>query len=100
MFLHHVYFWLKNPNSASDKADLMAGLSELRVIPTIRLVHLGQPAGTNRGVIDATYSVSWLLIFDDAAGEAIYQDHPLHHAFVAKCGHLWEKVVVYDSVNG
>jgi hypothetical protein len=99
MFVHHVYFWLKNPDSTEDKAALIAGLSELRTIETIRLVHIGQPASTNRGVIDTTYNVSWLLIFDDAAGEAVYQDHPMHHAFVAKCSHLWQKVVVYDAVN-
>lgn len=75
----------------------MAGLQQLSVVPQIRTFHIGRPAPTNRSVIDASYSVSWLNIFDTAEDEAVYQQHPLHLAFVAECAHLWERVVVYDS---
>jgi hypothetical protein len=36
--------------------------------------------------------------FDSPADQKLYQDHPLHHEFVATCGHLWRKVVVYDTM--
>ncbi len=39
------------------------------------------------------------MVFDDAAGQQTYQDHPLHLRFVAECGHLWQRVVVYDSID-
>ena len=26
----------------------------------------------------------------------VYQNHPLHQAFIKEYGHLWKKVVVYD----
>ncbi|MFM8449101.1 MAG: Dabb family protein [Haliscomenobacter sp.] len=46
--------------------------------------------------MDASYDVSELLFFDDLEGQAIYQDHPLHHQFIQEYGHLWEQVRVYD----
>ena len=99
MFIHHVYFWLNNPNSESDKAELVAGLETLKPIEGIKMVHVGSPAPTNRDVIERSYSVSWLLVFDDMEAEEVYQVHPIHHAFIAKCKHLWSKVVVYDAVG-
>ncbi len=99
MFIHHVFFTLKNQNNAADTAALIEGLETLRAISAIRTIHIGKPADTNREVIVKGYDVSWLLIFDDAEGEKVYQDHPIHHAFVEKNKHLWEKVQVFDAVN-
>jgi hypothetical protein len=96
-FVHHVFFWLKNPDSPEDLAALEAGLKSLTAIPEILQYHIGTPASTNRTVIERSYSVSWLCIFENLETEEIYQDHDIHHAFVANCMHLWEKVIVYDS---
>jgi hypothetical protein len=100
MFIHHVFFWLKNPANDADLQQLKQGLEQLKSIPDIRMVHIGVPADTNRPVIERSYSMSWLLVFDTAAAQDVYQDHPIHHKFVADCSHLWERVVVYDSVEG
>ncbi len=97
MFVHHVFFWLKNPQNELERNALIAGLETLTSIPNITLSHIGLPSATNRAVIDRSYSVSWLLLFEDAAAEEVYQDHPIHHAFVENCSALWEKVVVYDA---
>ena len=94
MFVHHVFFWLK-PDADLDQ--LIQGLHTLTDIEGLRHWHIGTPADTNRSVIDSSYAVSWLLMFDTAADEVIYQDHPKHHAFIAACQHLWERVTVYDS---
>lgn len=99
MFLHHVFFWLNDPQSEADRDELIMGLQSLRAVPGILQAHIGVPANTHRSVIDRSYSVSWLLIFADAEDEAVYQDHPIHHAFVNKCKHLWKEVKVYDSIN-
>jgi hypothetical protein len=100
LLVHHVFFWLKNPHSHDDRARLIEGLRTLTKIDTIRMLHIGVPAGTQmRGVVDHTYSVSELMFFDDAAGQKTYQDHPVHQKFVETCGHLWERVVVYDSID-
>ncbi|MDH5831705.1 Dabb family protein [Luteimonas sp. M1R5S18] len=95
--VHHVFFWLKNPDSKEDLAALLAGLRTLAGIDTVRGIHIGVPADTEqRGVVDGSYSASELLFFDDVAGQDAYQVHPIHKQFVADCEHLWERVVVYD----
>ena len=97
IFVHHVYFWLKNPKSAADLAKLMEGLNALSAVPTIKMCHIGTPADTNRGVIERSYAISWLCFFKNKEEEEIYQTHPIHLKFVADYSHLWEKVIVYDS---
>jgi len=95
--VHHVFFWLKNPKSTDDLARLLAGLRTLGAIETVKAIHIGVPAQTEqRGVVDASYSASEILFFDDVAGQNAYQVHPIHKKFVADCEHLWERVVVYD----
>jgi hypothetical protein len=99
IFVHHVFFWLKNPGSAADRAALIAGLKKLSKAATIKQFHIGGPAGTNRDVIEASYAVSWLLFFDGPADQESYQTDPIHLQFVKECSPLWSKVVVYDSVD-
>ena len=99
MFVHHVYFWLKNPDSKDDKTKLVEGLKKLSKVKTIKMFHIGQPAPTNRDVIDRSYSVSWLVLFDNASDQDSYQTDPIHLKFVEECSSVWNKVVVYDSVN-
>jgi hypothetical protein len=98
--VHHVFFWLKNPGSKEDLAQLLAGIRSLGQIETVRGIHVGVPASTEkRDVVDNSYSASEILYFDNTAGQKTYQDHPLHKKFVADCAHLWGKVVVYDSIS-
>lgn len=97
VFVHHVYFWLKNPDSQEDKAKLLAGLKTLSTVKTIQQCHIGQPSTTNRDVIDRSYSVSWLLFFKDKTDQDSYQVDPIHLNFVKECSALWTKVIVYDS---
>jgi hypothetical protein len=98
--IHHVFFWLKNPASKEDLAKLLQGLRTLKGIETVRDIRIGVPASTEkRDVVDNSYSASELLFFDDLAGQKTYQDHPIHQKFIADCSHLWERVVVYDTVD-
>lgn len=97
--LHHVFFWLKHPESKEDLAKLVAGVKSLAAIETVRSIHVGVPASTEkREVVDNSYHVSELLGFDDVAGQDAYQVHPLHKKFVDEHQHLWSKVVVYDAL--
>lgn len=96
--VHTVYFWLKNPDSEADRTTLIAGLKTLADIPSVRSLHIGMPASTEqRDVVDNSFQVSEMMMFDDVAGQNAYQEHPLHKQFVADCEHLWQRVVVYDS---
>jgi len=100
MLVHHVFFWLKDPTSKEDLAKLIEGVKSLAKIETIRQLHIGVPAETEkRQVVDNSYAVSELIFFDDLAGQSAYQEHPIHKKFVTDYAHLWEKVIVYDAMN-
>jgi hypothetical protein len=98
--VHHVFFWLKNPGSAADRDALIAGLRKLATVDVVRSLQIGVPASTEqRDVVDSSFQVSELMVFDSIADQQTYQDHPIHKDFIAKCGHLWGKVIVYDMVT-
>lgn len=98
--VHHVFFWLKRPGSIEDRDQLVQGVKTLAEINTIRQMHVGTLASTEkRDVVDTSWDVSELLFFDDEAGQKIYQDHPVHQAFIKNYGHLWDKVIVYDAAE-
>ena len=96
--LHMVYFWLKDPTSTEDKRS--AGLQSLRAIPQVHSLHIGVPANTlKRDVIDNSFDVSELMLFESVEAQDEYQRHPIHKKFVEECSHLWREVVVRDSVS-
>ena len=97
VFVHHVYFWLKAPGDPQAREALIAGLRTLTAVPEVLWSHIGLPAESERGVVDDSYSVSWLVFLADKAAEDRYQVDPVHLKFVADCSALWERVVVYDT---
>ncbi|PIC00872.1 Dabb family protein [Caulobacter sp. X] len=99
LVFHQVFFWLKTPGAKADRDQLIAGLKALKAIEVIQQLHIGVPASTEkRDVVDNSYDVSELMAFKSVEDQKRYQDHPLHQKFVTDCGHLWSKVVVYDSM--
>lgn len=98
--VHHVFFWLKNPESTADRDRLIEGIKRLGSIKQVRELHVGVPADTEkRDVVDGSYSVSELLFFDSVEDQKIYQDHAVHQKFIQDHSILWSKVVVYDSIE-
>jgi hypothetical protein len=98
-FIHHVYFWLKDPGNPLHLEQLVEGLTRLTQVKTICSWHIGKPAGTTREVIDQSYAVSWLLFFNSREDQDSYQADPIHLRFVDECSALWSKVVVYDTID-
>ena len=98
IFVHHVFFYLKQHDPA-NVAALVQGLQKLSSASTIKTFHIGVPAETCRDVVERSYGVSWLVFFDNPDDQESYQTDPVHLDFIRECSHLWNKVVVYDSVN-
>lgn len=98
-FIHHVFFWLKNPDDPAVRERFEEGLTEMGTIESISLLHIGTPADTDREVIDNTYHYSFLIGFKDRKGHDIYQEHPIHDKFRNEYSDMWTKVLVYDSVD-
>jgi hypothetical protein len=100
MVIHHVFFWLKNPSSAADRNKLLEGVRTLAKISTVRQIHVGVPAGTEkRDVVDNSYHVAELLFFDSLTDQKAYQEDSIHLQFITDYSHLWERVVVYDMLS-
>lgn len=99
LFIHHVFFWLKEPVTAEVRSKFEQALRDLVKVETIVGSHLGVPAGTDRDVIDSTYTYSLLVLFKNKADQDVYQTHPIHLKFIEENSMLWEKVVVYDTVE-
>jgi hypothetical protein len=99
MFVHAVYFWLRDDLSSAQRKQFASGLRSLRGIDGIREGYIGKPAATDRPVIDRTYSASLVLVFDDEAAQEAYQVHPVHDRFREECRTFWTTVRIYDSVT-
>lgn len=98
--MHHVFFWLKEPENQAHRKQFEQAMEDLLKVETIKLSHIGIPAATEeRGVVDNSYTYSYMVMFDSLEDQNIYQKHPLHLKFIEENQDLWEKVVVYDSVD-
>jgi hypothetical protein len=98
MLYHHVLFWLKPETTEEEKTAFRAGLDSLTGVESIKSMHVGVPAEISRPVVDTTYTYSLVVSFDDMAGHDVYQVHPVHKAFLEQYRHMFEKVVIYDSI--
>lgn len=97
-FVHHVFFWLKEPGNGESVKRFEAALKELVTIESIQHFHLGKPAETRREIIDSSYHYSLLVFFEDKKSHDIYQEHPKHDIFRKVNGELSAKVLIYDSI--
>ena len=97
--IHTVFFWLKNPDQATDRAAFETAMEKLRhTNPQGLQSHLGCPAATEaRGVVDSSFTYCYVMTFASVEDEIAYQTDPTHLAFIEEASHSWEKVVVYDS---
>ena len=97
MFVHHVFFWMKEGINPNDFKTFEKGVSTLPKIELVKFGDVGKPAGTNRPIIERSYAYSLLLVFENKAAHDEYQTHPIHLKFIENCSMLWERVLIYDS---
>ena len=100
MFVHSVYFWLRDDLSPAARTTFADGVRSLTTIESVERGFLGTPAGTSREIIDQSYSYALVLFFADQAAHDAYQVHPVHDRFRENCGGSWKKIVIYDAVSG
>ncbi len=99
-FIHIVFFWLKNPDNYNEREIFKTLLTEfIDTNPQVVGIHIGEPADTNRSIIDNSYNFSLVVTFPDLATHDAYQIDPSHLEFIEKGKSLWEKVVIYDSIQ-
>ena len=99
VFVHHVFFWLKDPKNLEVRTQFEKGLHELITVPEIRSSHIGIPVESPREVVDDSFTYSYMAFFRNKEDQVVYQTHPIHLKFIEDCQHLWEKVIVYDAMD-
>jgi hypothetical protein len=97
-FIHTVFFYTPEGQSAEELAALEAGIRTLKEIPSVQEFFVGPAAGTPREVVDNSYGIALIVHFADQAGHDLYQDHPIHLKFIEDHQDKWERVQVYDTL--
>lgn len=99
-FIHIVFFWLKEPGNAEHRQNFETSLN--RFVTHSQYAgswHIGKPAGTDRGVVDNSYTYSLIVTFPSSGKHDLYQSEPAHLQFIEESAHLWERVQVYDTLS-
>ena len=99
IFVHHVFFWLKDPKDEEAREQFEKGLQELIRVPQIQSYHIGTPVESPREVVDDSFTYSYMVFFKNKEDQNVYQTHPIHLKFIEDCQHLWQKVIVYDAMD-
>jgi hypothetical protein len=97
VFVHHVFFWLKEPSNSEARKQFEQGLNNLIAIPQIQSSHIGTPVESASEVVDDSFSYSFLTFFKSKEDQDNYETHPIHLKFIEECKHIWKKVIVYDA---
>jgi hypothetical protein len=100
-FVHSVYFWLKNPDNLENTNAFEKAIRKLiRTNPQATSNHFGKAAEVEeRAVVDNSFTYFYMMIFSDLKTQNLYQTDPTHELFIKEAAHLWERVIVYDSIS-
>ncbi|MGL1885453.1 MAG: Dabb family protein [Reichenbachiella sp.] len=99
-FTHTVLFWFKEPDNQSNRALFESSITEfINDSLYVQFSHIGTPAGTDRDVVDSSYTYSLLVTFESVEDQDKYQVEEAHVKFIEACKELWTKVQVYDSLS-
>ncbi|MHB1920910.1 MAG: Dabb family protein [Chitinophagaceae bacterium] len=98
-FVHVVNFWLKKGLTPEQVLQFERGATSLGTISTVVFAHLGQPAPTDRPVIDRSYDYCLVCVFNHQQDHDAYQVDPIHDLFRETCSSLWDRVLIYDSIS-
>ena len=99
MFIHSVYFWLRDDLTVEQRARFEEGVRSLAAIDSVERGYIGVPAPTDRPVIERGYSRSLVFIFGDQRAHDAYQVHPVHDRFRAECAGYWSGIRIFDTIT-
>ena len=98
MLIHTVFFWLKKDLPNEDLTYFKDELGSLEKISTVEQMFIGRPSATaKRPVIDDSYDFCLTVALKDLAAHDVYQEDPLHLAFIENCSHMSDRVKIYDA---
>jgi hypothetical protein len=95
--VHVVLVWLKKPGDPAGRDAIIRSSRSLWSIPGVVSVRAGRAIPSDRDVVDSTYDVGILVMFEDEAAMRAYGSHPAHQQLVEEVikPHV-ERYRVYD----
>ncbi len=97
-FVHTVFFWLNNPDNATDRQEFETALTRfLSRSEYAKTNFIGTPPKASRDVVDGSFTYSLVVTFESAEAQELYQKEQPHLDFINEASHLWDRVIVYDS---
>ena len=99
LFVHSVYFWLKEEVTEVQQDSFVDILRELEQIESVQALELGIPAGTPRTVVDNTYDVALFVYFEDRIGHDKYQSDTIHTDAISRFEGWVDSVRIYDALT-
>src|SRR5689334_10861004 len=78
-YVHVVILWLKDPDNAADRQKLIdTSRSFVGKIPGLLSVSTGGMHPSTRPVVDSTYDVGLVMVFDSEESLLKYPSYPIH----------------------
>lgn len=99
MFIHSVYFRLRDDLTSAERGRFEKGIRSLASIETVKHGYIGSPAPTDRPIIDRDYTHALILVFADQRGHDDYQVHPVHDRFREQCAGYWSGIRIFDTTT-
>ncbi|MEP5338577.1 MAG: Dabb family protein [Algibacter sp.] len=98
-FRHTVLFWLKEPKNESHRNTFEIALNRfINNSEYVQNKHLGTAPVSTRDVVDSSFTYCLAVSFLSKEDQDKYQEESVHLKFIEEASHLWDKVVVYNSV--
>lgn len=98
MLVHTVLFNLTPGMSTEEISKFERDLATLATIEVAKGAYIGKVADTGkRPVVQTDWDYKLTVMLENVSDHDIYQDHPIHHAFVANQKQFFGQVRVFDS---
>ncbi|MGI8431654.1 MAG: Dabb family protein [Chthoniobacterales bacterium] len=93
-----VLIWLKNPSSATDRAQIVRTAQALRMMPGVVKVTTGRAAILPEAATDRSFDLGVIITFRDRAAYARYERDPRHAQAMERFLHpLVQRYEVYNQ---
>ena len=97
---HVVLCWLKTPGDAAQRKQLIETAHSFHNIPGLNLIAAGTPVASTRPVVDSSFDIGFVMMFEDEAAMHAYEAHPQHREAVSRLLRpLTQRIQVYDFRN-
>ena len=97
---HTVLFWGKKDTPADTWQQMSEALVDVAPrVQGLEALFAGPPAGTDRPVVDGSYSMLVTMRFANREFLEVWAHSPLHGELTARFQRWFERVVVYDTAD-